>query len=79
MSEEDILASLGKLKGLKVSYVPDTGEEGVCLCVGLAESAARLLPHPVAAHGQGTSPQEAQRMATLNLIHNICKLFPDLN
>ena len=75
--DEDI-SSLECLKGFKVSYQHLDGEEGVCLCMGCAENDVRVLPHPVTAHGQGKSPEQAQRMAVLNLMHNVGKLFPDL-
>lgn len=73
-----MLAPLQTLEGLKVSYVWEEGEEGVFLCMGLAQSDRQLLPHPVASHGQGTSPQDAEREAACNLVHNISKLFPDI-
>ncbi len=79
ITEEEMLAISGRLEGFKVNYVSELGEEGVCLCMGLAESGRRVLPEPVASHGQGGSPQAAERMAALNLIHNISKLFPSMS
>ena len=83
LTDEDLLQGSynERLDGYKISYVLECsdGEEGgkVCLCMGLAESGVKVLPHPVASHGQGNSPQKAERMAALNLIHNISKLLPD--
>ena len=46
-------------------------DEGVWLCLGLTSNQTP----PVASHGKGTSEEEAQRDAALNLNQNIHKTF----